>query len=350
MTHFFANRIIGWYQDNKRDLPWRNTNDPYRIWLSEIILQQTRVQQGLPYYKAFVAQYPNVSDLAQATEEEVLKLWQGLGYYSRARNLHHTAKYIHQECNDVFPKTHKELLKLKGVGDYTASAIASFCYGADTPTVDGNVYRVLARYFGIKTPINLPKAKKEFKALAKELIDVKRPALFNQAIMEFGALNCTPKLPKCVSCVFSDSCAALQKNEVKLLPIKEKKTKITQRYFNYLVLKTKFHNTLLTKRIGRGIWQNLYEFPLVESDKPIPKEDLIAHSDFIKFVGNSTYHLKLLSLNPVIHKLSHQHLHIQFWLLESEMEDKDLYSLQNALALPMPIVIHAFLAHLQDVF
>jgi A/G-specific adenine glycosylase len=350
MSHFFANRIITWYQENKRDLPWRNTQDPYRIWLSEIILQQTRVQQGLPYYKAFVAQYPSVSALAQATEEEVLKLWQGLGYYSRARNLHYTARYINEECNDVFPKTYKGLLKLKGVGDYTASAIASFCYGAETPTVDGNVYRVLARFFGIGLAINSTKAKKEFKALAQNLIDVNRPALFNQAIMEFGALHCTPKLPKCTSCIFSDSCMALQKDEVEILPFKEKKIKITKRYFNYLVLKTSSNATLLTKRIGRGIWQNLYEFPLVECKQPIHRADLIENIDFIKFVGGSSYRLKYLPLNTVVHKLSHQHLHIQFWLLESEMENKEMYTLQQALAFPTPIVIHAFLEQLQDVF
>ncbi len=350
MTHLFAYKIIKWYQINKRDLPWRKTTNPYFIWLSEIILQQTRVAQGLPYYKAFVEKFPTVQDLANASEEEVLKLWQGLGYYSRARNLHFTAKLIATEYHGKFPKTYTELLQLKGVGDYTASAIASFCFKEKTPTVDGNVYRVLARYFGIKTPINLPKAKKEFKTLATALIDPKQPALFNQAIMEFGALQCTPKNPKCSMCVFSDSCVALQKNQVNLFPFKNKKIKVRKRYFNYFVLLTETNETLLKKRTGKGIWQNLYEFPLIETHKEIEKKELVKSQIFIDFTQKTSFNLKLLTPKTIVHKLSHQHLHIRFWLLSVYKWDKHTISWSEAFAFPTPIVIHKFLEENRAIF
>ena len=350
MKYLFANKIINWYQINKRDLPWRKTTNPYFIWLSEIILQQTRVAQGLPYYNAFIDKFPTVQDLASASEEHVLKLWQGLGYYSRARNLHFTAKVIVNEYHANFPKTYTELLQLKGVGDYTASAIASFCFNEKTPTVDGNVYRVLARYFGIKTPINLPKAKKEFKALAAALIDPKQPALFNQAIMEFGALQCTPKDPKCSTCVFSDSCVALQQNQVNLFPFKDRKTKIRKRYFNYLVVQTATKETILKKRLGKGIWQNLHEFPVVETGREIDFDKLIQEKEFIAFINNLDFNLKLLTPKTIIHKLSHQHLHIKFWLLNISKWQGDTLTWTEALELPTPIVIHKFLEHHFDYF
>ena len=210
----FSNSLTAWYLQNKRDLPWRNTTDPYKIWLSEIMLQQTRVAQGLPYFLRFIESFPTVFDLANASEEEVLKLWQGLGYYSRARNLHATAKIIANDYGGDFPNNFKELLKLKGVGDYTAAAIASFSFNEVIPVVDGNVYRVLARYFDIETNIALPKAKKEFFELASELISKENPALFNQAIMEFGALQCVPQNPDCSKCVLNSSCLGLQKKKV----------------------------------------------------------------------------------------------------------------------------------------
>ena len=216
----FSKIVIRWYSGNNRKLPWRETQNPYFIWLSEIILQQTQVKQGLPYYEAFVKNFPTIYDLAAAEEQTVLKLWQGLGYYSRARNLHFTAQYIVNECNGVFPNTYKTLLKLKGVGDYTASAIASICFGEATAVVDGNVYRVLARYFGIDTPINTTDGIKQFKALAQELIDKKDPATFNQAIMEFGAMQCRPKTPDCLFCPLSTSCIAYNKGRVGELPVK----------------------------------------------------------------------------------------------------------------------------------
>ena len=224
----FSKRLKQWYLQNKRELPWRSTQDPYKIWLSEIIMQQTRVEQGLPYYLRFTEAYPNVHSLANAPEQEVLKLWQGLGYYSRARNLHTTAIRVSKELDGNFPDHYKELKTLKGVGDYTASAIASFCFNEPVAVVDGNVYRVLSRVFGVETPINSTQGIKEFKALAQELIDHKDPATFNQAIMEFGAIQCKPQNPLCETCPFNDVCLALKNDQIKELPVKIKKTKIRQ--------------------------------------------------------------------------------------------------------------------------
>ncbi|EPR73210.1 A/G-specific adenine glycosylase [Winogradskyella psychrotolerans RS-3] len=250
----FNHKLITWYSDKKRELPWRETSNPYYIWLSEIILQQTQVKQGLPYYDAFVTQYPTIFDLANASETSILKLWQGLGYYSRARNLHFTAKHIVNELDGKFPNTYKDLLKLKGVGDYTASAIASIAFNEVAAVVDGNVYRVLSRYFGIETPINSTLGIKEFKSLASTLIDHKQPATYNQAIMEFGAIQCKPKNPDCTVCPFQDSCVALQNQMVDVLPVKLKKTKVTVKYFNFLVFmdpnKKHFSKNALKKVFG----------------------------------------------------------------------------------------------------
>ena len=223
----FSNSLVQWYLQNKRDLPWRDTINPYFIWLSEIMLQQTRVAQGLPYFLSFTQAFPTVFDLANAEEEQVLKLWQGLGYYSRARNLHETAKYIANELNGIFPNNYSDLLKLKGVGEYTAAAIASFSYNEPVAVLDGNVYRVLSRYFNLDTDISDFKSKKIFQSLAQEVLLKEKPALFNQAIMEFGALQCVPKNPDCQNCIFSSSCGALQCKKVGLLPVKSKKTKVT---------------------------------------------------------------------------------------------------------------------------
>lgn len=343
MKHPFSNSIIAWYMQNNRDLPWRMTTDPYKVWLSEIILQQTRVAQGLPYYERFVTTYPSVYDLAKVSEQEVLKLWQGLGYYSRARNLHATAKYISNELDGVFPTSYKNLLKLKGVGDYTASAIASFCYNEVTPTVDGNVYRVLARYFGIETPINSSAAKKEFKLLAQELIDIKEPGLFNQAIMEFGALQCSPKQPNCETCPLSNSCIALQKNQVGVFPYKDKKLKVRKRYFNYLVIQTTNQETVLQQRKGKGIWQNLYEFPLIETTSEVDFLQLLLEADFLEFVENQDFTLIELTPKSIRHKLSHQHLNIKFWLLEASDWYIETLSVNRVKSLPVPIIIHKFI-------
>ena len=228
----FAPKILNWYYKHQRDLPWRETREPYKVWLSEIILQQTRVAQGMPYYYRFVKAFPAVDDLARAPEEEVLKLWQGLGYYSRARNLHATAKIVAEDFDGKFPETYKGLKSLKGVGDYTASAIASFCFDVPEPVVDGNVYRVLSRYFGVGTPINSTQGVKYFKELAREVMDADNIRDYNQGIMEFGAIQCAPKKPYCLLCPLQDSCVALKENKVDQLPVKLGKTKVRSRYFN----------------------------------------------------------------------------------------------------------------------
>ncbi|RZL34004.1 MAG: A/G-specific adenine glycosylase, partial [Pedobacter sp.] len=271
----FSKQLTKWYLQNKRDLPWRKTQNPYLIWLSEIMLQQTRVAQGLPYYNAFILAFPTVFDLANASEEQVLKLWQGLGYYSRARNMHKTAQIVANDFKGIFPDNNKDLLKLKGVGDYTAAAIASFSFGEKIPVVDGNVFRVLSRVFDIETDISNACAKKEFQELALELMNNENPALFNQAIMEFGALQCVPKNPDCENCIFNTACLALKNDKVGSLPYKSKKTKVVDRFFNYLIFEDEQNKTIVQKRTEKGIWHNLYEFPLIEMTKNINLEEII---------------------------------------------------------------------------
>lgn len=344
----FSNALIKWYLQNERDLPWRKIADPYPIWLSEIMLQQTRVAQGKPYFLSFMTAFPTVFDLANADEEQVLKLWQGLGYYSRARNLHKTAQYVANELSGKFPDNYKDLLKLKGIGEYTAAAIASFCYNEAVPVVDGNVFRVLSRYFDIETDIAAASAKKEFAALAFELMpkDTRgkaNPAVFNQAIMEFGALQCVPKNPNCSICIFNTSCAALQKKKVGQLPVKSKKLKITNRFFNYLVVSDDNENTIIQKRTAKGIWHNLYEFPLIETDEP---KDF----DFIfKTIQNGffkKYHIiSIEGFNGknVLHKLSHQHLHIKFWKVRIEGVVENGIDADTLKTFPFPIVIYNFI-------
>lgn len=311
----FSKVLIHWYSNNKRNLPWRETKNPYYIWLSEIILQQTQVKQGLPYYKAFVAKFPTVFDLANANEEAVLKLWQGLGYYSRARNLHTSAKYVATDLKGVFPGNYKDLLKLKGVGDYTASAIASICYDEVTAVVDGNVYRVFSRYFGIDTPINSSKGQKEFKALAQELIDEKNPADFNQAVMEFGATQCKPKNPDCNICPFSVGCIAFNRNRINDLPVKIKSAKAKKKYFNFLVFISEDEKTILQKREGKGIWQNLYQFPLVETEKEADVITFKNHIESHDLLKEKSFELSLYNKDSIVHKLSHQHLYTKFWII-----------------------------------
>lgn len=339
----FSNILIKWYLQNKRDLPWRKTTNPYLIWLSEIMLQQTRVAQGTPYFFSFSEEFPTVFDLANADEEQVLKLWQGLGYYSRARNLHKTAQYVANELNGVFPPSYNELLKLKGVGEYTAAAIASFSYNEPVPVVDGNVFRVLSRYFDIDSDIMLPATKKEFTALASELMPKDDPAIFNQAIMEFGALQCVPKSPDCSVCVFNESCLALQKKKVDVLPVKSKKTKVTNRFFNYLILEDAVGNTLIQKRTAKGIWHNLYEFPLLETNEIVGFDFVSksAHNDI--FPNYTILGIEDCSHATVIHKLSHQHLHIQFWKMKiSQLIDNGVDTVVLK-TFPFPIVIYNFI-------
>ena len=339
----FSNLLIKWYLQKKRDLPWRNTINPYLIWLSEIMLQQTRVAQGMPYFLSFTTAFPTVFDLAKANEEQVLKLWQGLGYYSRARNLHKTAQFVANELDGIFPDNYKDLLQLKGVGEYTAAAIASFSYNEVIPVVDGNVFRVLSRYFDIETDIAAASAKKEFAALAFELMPKEQPAIFNQAIMDFGALQCVPKSPNCGICIFNESCTALQKKKVDQLPVKSKKLKVRKRYFNYLVVTDELGNTIIQKRTAKGIWHNLYEFPLIETDK---EEDFDCIAEQIQndfFKGNSILSVTESNEQSIVHKLSHQHLYIKFWEVKIEGIIANGIDAKNLKTFPYPIVIHNFI-------
>lgn len=288
----FSSVLLKWYQANKRDLPFRQTKDPYLIWLSEIILQQTRVAQGLAYYLKFSKKFPSPRALAQATEDEVLKLWQGLGYYSRARNLHTAA----QSMNGKFPTTYEGVRALKGVGDYTAAAICSVAYNMPYAVVDGNVYRVLARVFGIETPIDSTEGKKEFSARAQELLDKKYPGDYNQAIMDFGAMVCTPQAPQCLVCPLAKKCHAFQTGNVEKLPVKAQKTKVTERYFHYIYVEQGPY-TWLHKRGAGDVWENLYELPLVETAGA--KVDLSS----VKWLKKTT---PTLVCGPVKHVLSHR--------------------------------------------
>ncbi len=338
---WLTNVLTQWYLLNKRELPWRKTSNPYYIWLSEIILQQTRVDQGMAYYLAFVENFPRVEDLANSDESKVLKLWQGLGYYSRARNLHFSAQYIMNQLGGEFPNTYKKLLELKGVGDYTASAVASICFNAPTAVVDGNVYRVLSRIFGIDTPINSTAGIKEFKLLAQELLDLKRPGEHNQAMMEFGAVQCKPQSPNCMDCPASHKCVAFAENRVSVLPVKLKKVKVRKRYFNYLVVQADGF-TQLNQRKGKGIWEGLYEFPCVESTIELDEKELVDTVAFNAVVkGNST--LKLFNPKPIIHKLSHQHIHTKFWIVQIKRTPSFTTSWEDVFDYPVPILIHNFL-------
>ncbi|GGG37091.1 A/G-specific adenine glycosylase [Croceivirga lutea] len=335
----FSQIILDWYSENKRELPWRSTVNPYKIWLSEIMLQQTRVAQGLPYYERFVEEFPTVFDLASASEEKILKLWQGLGYYSRARNMHFTAKQVVNEYGGKFPNTYKELLKLKGIGDYTASAIASICFGELVPVVDGNVYRVLARYFGVETPINSTDGIKYFKNLAEQVMSAKDIRDYNQGIMEFGAIQCSPKKPLCLYCPLKDSCKAISENRVLDLPKKLKKTKIRNRYFNYLVF-IDGKNTILEQRKGKGIWQNLFQFPLYETASVASHEMLEKH---LQKINKDYQKVTLYNHKPIIHKLSHQHLYTNFWIIETKRIEGEYVNVEDLKNYPVPVLIAEFI-------
>lgn len=311
----FGELLIEWYLINKRELPWRDTTDPYLIWISEIILQQTRVKQGLDYYKKFVSRFPDASSLAGAELEEVLKYWQGLGYYSRARNLHAAARQIMDIYEGVFPSEHKDILSLKGVGEYTAAAIASFAFRQPHAVVDGNVYRVLSRYMGVDVPIDSPAGKKLFASLAAGLLDTKNPDTYNQAIMEMGALQCVPQSPDCTVCPLKEGCVANAEGRVQELPVKEGKTKVRDRWFNYLVLRYQ-DKTWLHQRTGKDIWSHLYEFPLIETERSMGWEELINTPRFKAWFDSR----RQLCVRPLLvdkkHILSHQRIHASFYLVE----------------------------------
>mgnify|MGYP006294666049 FL=1 len=346
----FANYIIRWYRLNKRDLPWRDTQDPYKIWLSEIILQQTRVKQGLPYFERFVAAYPDVFALARASEEEVLRLWQGLGYYSRARNLHACAREIVNQYNGNFPESYHGLLKLKGVGNYTAAAVASFAYNETVAVVDGNVYRVLARVFGVKKDILSTEGQKTFKELADELVPEGQAGEYNQAIMEFGALQCTPQNPKCLLCPLSGQCHAFQHNAQRELPVKIRKVKVKKRFFSYIVIRQGKYLYMKLRR-QKDIWQGLYDFHLLETRQAM--EDPSQIDDTLLSNALRTGATVEMS-NLYRHQLTHQQLWVRFFLLDvrkdsmanSLLNSQELqaYSLEEVRKLPKPILVDNYLS------
>lgn len=339
----FAKKLRTWYLENKRDLPWRNTSNPYYIWLSEIILQQTRVAQGLPYYIKFINAFPEVQDLAIASEEKVLKLWQGLGYYSRARNLQAAAKHVVNELDGNFPESYSGLLKLKGVGDYTASAVASFCFQEPVAVVDGNVYRVLSRIFGIDTPINSTEGKRQFKELAQDLLDTNDPATFNQGLMEFGAIQCTPQKPLCETCPFSEECVAFNQDKISGLPVKLKKQKVRRRHFNYIVFLSEERETVLQQRKGKGIWEGLYEFPLVETHAEVSVENLVKEDAFEDYSISPEANVRLFNEEPIVHKLSHQHIYTKFWVVTGGELPENRVPVAEMDKLPVPVLIEKFI-------
>ena len=343
----FNSTLTNWYSTNKRSLPWRTSKNPYNIWLSEIILQQTQIKQGQPYYETFLANYPSVQALAEASETEILNLWQGLGYYSRARNLHFTAKYITNELNGEFPKNYKSLLDLKGVGDYTASAIASICYEESVAVVDGNVYRVLARYFGIDTPINSTEGVKQFKKLANSLLPLSKFGDYNQAIMEFGSQQCKPKSPNCEGCPLISSCKAYATGSVKALPVKLKKTKITKKYFNFIVINSNDHKTFLERRTEKGIWQQLYQFPLIETPTSISKKELLTFLVGSEKIKVSYEKISLFNASDIVHKLSHRELHVKFWIFRTKQSPENAVKWSDITSYPVPAVIERFINNFQ---
>lgn len=324
---FFTRQLVAWYQPTARPLPWKAIKNPYFIWLSEIILQQTRVEQGLPYYLKFTKKYPTVVDLAQAPEDDVFKLWEGLGYYSRARNLHAAAKHIVAEHKGVFPTTYKDIRALKGVGEYTAAAVASFAYALPYAVVDGNVYRVLSRFFGIATPIDSTPGKKEFRLLADALLEEKQPALYNQAIMDFGATMCMPKNPLCSICPLQARCQAWDTKSVGELPVKSKKIKKRPRYFYYLLI-NHGEQVYVRKRPEGDVWAGLYDFPLIELGQLFEGMFLmepLAQTAFWE-VNIAPKPLQVQRVSPVYKQLlSHQHIHALF----IEMRAAPEYFMEN---------------------
>ena len=331
--------------DNRRPLPWRETTDPYRIWLSEVILQQTRVLQGLPYYHRFIEAFPTISELASATEQQVLRLWQGLGYYTRARNLHKCAQTVVEVYKGTFPCTFDHLQKLPGIGQYTAAAIASFAFGEAVAVVDGNVFRILSRIFGLDIAINSPQGKKEFSTLANQLISKKDPALHNQAVMEFGATFCTPRNPRCEECPFKKSCVAFNHDLINVLPVKTPGKRSRRRYFFYVVVE-KDSALLMKKRESKDIWHGLFDFVLIEKNKPVKTENLMAekeHQKWFQKIDGMTVSKKYT------HILTHQTIHCRFIHIKAnpafDLPDKDMsfYAPHEIAQLPKPALISRFL-------
>jgi A/G-specific adenine glycosylase len=345
-NRYFSDKLVEWYLRNKRDLPWRETDDPYRIWLSEIILQQTRVIQGLPYYLRFIDSFPTVYHLASATEQEVLRLWQGLGYYTRARNLHKCAKVIVSAFDGLFPNSYQRLLELPGIGQYTAAAIASFSFKEAVAVVDGNVFRVLSRVFGVNVEINTPEGRDTFSALSEMLLNKMAPDIHNQAIMEFGALQCIPKNPLCSACVLNPVCYAAQHHKQSVLPRKAKAKPSRKRYLYYMVLQ-RGNSLLMRKREGKDIWHGLYDFHSIEQENPIPATSVMK---LVKETFGQDFTSADVSISEDYkHILTHQVIQAKFVRIRSEKfqrpKDKNLkfYTFDKINDLPKPVLITRFL-------
>ena len=339
----FALNLINWYSDNKRSLPWRETKNPYKIWLSEIILQQTQIKQGLPYYLKFNKIFPNIESLASSDEEYVLKNWEGLGYYSRARNLHKAAKVVVDNFEGKFPTEYKELVKLPGIGDYSASAISSFSSNEIRPVLDGNVYRLISRIFQVESVINSSKAVKVFKGILEKLISKENPGDFNQSIMDYGSLICKPKNPNSLKCIFKKDCLSFNFKTISKFPVKKNNLYKKSRTFNYLVVIDSSNKIVINKRSGKDIWHNLYEFPMIETKK-INKNDIIKHLA-------SKYSISNNFITPQFdmtqnHKLSHQNLTINYWILSLDYDLNHAIEIKKINDYPFPKPLHSFISTL----
>ncbi len=340
-------RLIGWYEKNNRNLPWRETNDSYKIWVSEVILQQTRVAQGLDYYLRFIERFPTVKILAESSEKEVLKAWQGLGYYTRARNLHKGAKEVVELHDGILPETYKEIISIRGIGVYTAAAILSIAYNKPYAVVDGNVYRVLSRLFAIETPIDSSIGKKQFSKLAQQLLDVSNPGKYNQAIMEFGALHCTPSKPLCESCPLEHLCISRKLNMQLDLPVKSKKVKVRSRYFHYFQIEYNGF-TYLNKRHENDIWKNMYEFPLIETDEDTTLTELMKSHYFSSLFGNAEIIIQP-NQKQIKHILTHQHIYANFYTVKATKLNENLFAdfvklkVDNISLYPISRLIHRYL-------
>ncbi len=350
-TKFYTSTLLNWYQTNRRDLPWRFSNNPYEIWIAEVIFQQTRINQGINYYHRFIERFPNISILANASEDEVLKLWQGLGYYSRARNLWFTAKKVAFEMQGQFPNTFTEIKKLKGIGDYTAAAIASIAFNEPVPAVDGNVIRVISRLFTIDTPANSSKGKSEITQIAHSMIPADNPGDFNQALMEFGALQCTPRSPNCEICPLKNSCLAFKLSSIEKYPPKISKKAVRIRHFNYLVVDDGEY-LLFKKRTSGDIWENLYDFPLIETPDRYEIDKLMQTPQWKKIFNTAEICLENVS-DEKIHQLSHQKIILRFYHIKITKPIKQSDYLNIAytqiLNLPVPIIIGNYLANKPEI-
>lgn len=342
----FPAQLLAWHKTNSRDLPWKHTSDPYKIWLSEIILQQTRVAQGIPYYIRFKERFPTVAALAAAHIDEILRLWQGLGYYSRARNLHLTAQQIVEQHQGTFPKTTKELLTLKGIGPYTAAAIASFAWNEPVPALDGNGYRILSRIFGIDAPPDTQHGKKQFTEIATQLLPPEHAGTFNQALMDFGSTICTPK-PVCDKCPLQNGCHAFAHHTTEILPAKRRRTTIRTRHFHYLYLRRGTF-TFIRKRTKKDIWNNLYEFPLIETNRATNPQKLPATPEWKTLFTQHPWHINQTP-NALKHQLSHQTIHATFYTIDipetpEQIANEYLQIQQTELnEYPMPRLLTLFL-------